>query len=75
MALFIERHIPGELMVFGLGIAAANLFWHWNPARMPGNGIAQHPKGSALDRWLDRGALGSIMLSAWTLAVCLSRSL
>lgn len=73
MALFIERQLPGELMAFGLGMAAANLFWRLNPERMPGNGIAQHSitrhsRGSALDRWLDWGALGSIVLGAWTLA-------
>jgi peptidoglycan/LPS O-acetylase OafA/YrhL len=69
MALFIERQLPGEIAAFGLGMAVANLFWRWNPEQMQGNGVTQPPKGCALDRWLDWGALGSVALAAWTLAV------
>ena len=68
LALFIERQLPGELMAFGLGMAAANLLWILSPQAFRGNVATQRPQGAALDPWLDWGALGAIVLAAWTLA-------
>ncbi len=48
--LFIERQLPGELMAFGLGMAAANLLWVLSPEATRGNGAAQRPGGL---RWTD----------------------
>lgn len=69
LAPFIERQVPGELIAFGFGMATANLLWRLNPERILGRGIGQRRGGSALDPWLDWGALGALLLAAWALAL------